>query len=208
MVLVRKDVHAKWGWPGWIDEGLPVLSLSDVLEEVENDSELWLDEGTVVEWEAGVDPGGPFPEAQADKPVVVGSFEGGGWGRRIYANMVPATKASSWGQAGRTHAVAQMRKGKWWARRLSAKEVTRIFEHPDVTLCLASDDDARIRELGNSGPARMVRPWALGIERFLRPPSPWCPSSMDSIISRDTVRVCRGWMAQAAQDFTHMSKMG
>lgn len=161
------------------------MTLADVMEEIQENSSLWLKEGTVVDWKGDVHPNGPFTDAQA--PVEVGSFDGGGWGRRIYANMVPATKASDWGQGGRTHMVAQMRKGVWWARRLSAREVTKLFAHPKVHLHLAGDDDQRVRELGNSGPARMVRPWALGVERFLRPPVPWCPDTLDEIVSTDTV---------------------
>ena len=184
------------------------MTLREVMGEVPEDSPLWLTDGTAVEWDKSIDPDGPFTGAQAHKPVEVGSFEGGGWGRRIYANMVPATKASDWGQGGRTHMVAQKRNGVWWARRLSSQEVSRMFAHPSVQLHLAGDDERRVRELGNSGPARMVRPWALGIERFLRPPVPWCPDSMEEIVSEDTVRVCRGWMAQAATDFSHMRRMG
>ena len=205
---MRCDVHAQWGFPEEVDEGLPRMHLADVLQPVDDDDDVWLQEGTEVRWLDGVQRGGPFGGIQELKPVVVGTVEDGGWGKRIYANMVPATKASSWGPGGRTHLVAQLRRGCWWARRLTAEEVTRMFGHPNVPLELAESGDTRIAELGNAGPCRMVRPWALGIVKFLRPPMQWCPVSIAELISDDTVRVCRGWMSQAKTDFDHMAKMG
>ena len=202
MVLVRSDVHERWGHPVAVDEKLPRLHLSDVLRSVPDEHEVWLSDTSQVQWR-DQSPPWQVPEDAAG-PVVVGEVDGGGWGKRVYAHMVPATKASSWGQAGRTHLVAQRRRGVWWARRLLREEIERIFRHDQVSLVLAENDDRAIAELGNAGPVRMIRPWALGIVEFLRPPLPWCPVRMRELITEEERQVCQGWMGQAEVDFTHM----
>ena len=120
--------------------------------------------------------------------------------------MVPATKASSWGPAGRTHLVAQKKAGVWRARRLAAAETARIFDPDGVMRVMAEDEEVRVAEFGNSGPTRMVLPYAEGLVDFLKPPMSFLPESMEEIIEEDTVRICRGWMQQSAVDFRERAK--
>ena len=116
--------------------------------------ELWLGPDVPVTWTR--DMSLPFSPEELLRPVEVGHILDGGWGCRVYAGMTPATKASSWGPAGRTHLVAQQRRGQWYARRLGAEEVARIFD-PDGLMKVAADDpEQQVAEFGNSGPSRMV----------------------------------------------------
>lgn len=207
MVLVRKDVHRKWGEPTWVDENLPQLHLKGVLQTVPDDSRCWLPSDAQLRWSDTTPPWGEA-DGPVTEPLVVGGVDDGGWGKKVYTHMVPATKSSSWGPGGRTHLVAQRRSdGSWWARQLVRAEVARIFGHPQIHIELAEDDDKAIAELGNAGPLRMIRPWALGIAKFLRPPMQWCPVRIQELVTDDERRVCRGWMAQAECDFGHMRHM-
>lgn len=133
-------------------------------------------------------------------PVVVGTILDGGWGCRVYKGMVPATKASSWGPAGRTHLVAQRRRGAWAARRLHLSEVAKIFADVRVKVRVG-EGELGIADLGNSSPAPLVLPHADELVGFTKPPVAFVPASIDDVIAPDSVAIVRGAMALAHDDF-------
>ena len=51
------------------------------------------------------------------------------------------------------------------------------------------DAEQRIADFGNSGPTRMVQPYAEGLAVFLRAPVAFVPERMEDLISTDTVQV-------------------
>jgi len=206
MVLVRRDVHARWGGVTCEDEHLPRLLLAQVLREVPDDSPAWLPEGTSVRWSVVTPPGSDLDPEGTD-PVVVGEVGVGGWGNRVYAHMVPALRSSEWGSAGQTQLVAQKRRGEWWVRTLLQEEARDIFSHPKVNGALEVDGDETSEAHAWGEPIRAARPWALGVVRFLRPPLQWCPVHLQELISDEERAVCRGWMVQAGQDFKHMKHL-
>jgi len=206
MVLVRRDVHEQWGGPTGVDEGLAPLSLDQVLRSVPDMSPAWLPTGTHVRWSTATPPGSTVDPTSTD-PVVVGEVGEGGWGNRIYMHAIPTARASSWDVDGQSQLVAQRRRGVWWARTLLREEVEHIYSHPAVTLTLAAHDGRAVGELGRAGPLRVVRPWAVGMVRFLRPPLQWCPVRLQELISDSERAVCRGWMVQAQNDFKHMKHL-
>jgi len=55
--------------------------------------------------------------------------------------------------------------------------------------------------LGNSGPARMVLPFADGLTKFCAPPLPIVPSSIDEVVSKEAVVSFRGAMDLTHRDF-------
>jgi len=57
---------------------------------------------------------------------------------------------------------------------------------------LAADPEQQVAEFGNSGPSRMVQPYAEGLMKFLRPPMSFVPEKIGDIIDKKTVQVCRG----------------
>ena len=93
------------------------------------------------------------------------------WGTRVYRHVLPATKASSFGVAGRTHLVAQRFNGEWRARTLSVQEVKAWCTSARVELVLPADPETAMSALGNSGPARMVLPFADGLSARALPGS-------------------------------------
>ena len=102
--------------------------------------------------------------------------------------------------------MAQQRQGQWHARRLGANEVARIFDPEGLMEVLAADPEQQVAEFGNSGPSRMVQPYAEGLMKFLRPPMSFVPEKIGDIIDKKTVQVCRGWLAQAEVDFKSMAE--
>jgi hypothetical protein len=206
--MVREDVYDEWGWPGTTKhEEWEQIDLSDVmLSAQEVPQEAWLDEQEFpVTWKADADQD---RETSAVQPVEVGHILTGGWGCRVYDRAVPATKASSWGPAGRTHLVSQRLNGKRRARRLVAEEVAQIFDPTGIMRVQAEDAEQRIADFGNSGPTRMVQPYAEGLVAFLKAPVAFVPERMEDLISTDTVQVCRGWMRQVAIDHDAQRKWG
>ena len=208
IVMVRDDVFEKWGWPEPVmDESQTRLRLEDVMLHGSDErlQSLWLQgcDGKV-EWNGKQE--GPFTEEDRASPMVVAEVDGGGWGKRVYMHMVPATKASSWGISGMTHLVAQMRNGKWSARRLHKEELRKVFESDRVQLKLAGDDDEAVGEMGNAGPARMVHPHADGIAKWGGPPSSFVPERIDEIVPVAAVEAVRGTMATMAFDFDERVK--
>jgi hypothetical protein len=83
--------------------------------------------------------------------------------------------------------------------------VARIFDPDGVMTVVAADPEQRVAEFGNSGPSRMVQPYAEGLVKFMRPPMSFVPEKMSDLIDKETVQVCRGWLAQAEVDFKHMA---
>ena len=129
------------------------------------------------------------------------------WGSRVYRFSVPATKASSFGAAGRTHLVAQRWQGRWRARTLAVREVKAMFEDERVQLSLHPDKQVAMASLGNAGPAKMVLPFADVIVKFCAPPSSFVPTSADQIVSPDAVGVFRGAMDLTHRDFMQRAKL-
>ena len=129
------------------------------------------------------------------------------WGSRVYRFSVPATKASSFGVAGRTHLVAQRWQGRWRARTLAVGEVKAMFEDERVQLTLHPDEQVAMSSLGNAGPAKMVLSFADGIVKFCAPPSSFVPASADQIISSDAVGVFRGAMDLTHGDFKQRARL-
>jgi hypothetical protein len=169
--------------------------------------EAWLDEQEFpVTWTADTEE--HDEEASAVQPIEMGHILDGGWGCRVYSRAVPATKASSWGPAGRTHLVLQRLNGERRARRLVAEEAAQIFDPTGVMWVEVEDAEQRIADFGNSGPTRMVQPYAEGLVAFLRAPVAFVPERMEDLISTDTVQVCRGWMRQVATDHDVQRKWG
>ena len=122
--MVRKDVYDAWGFPTKKTRTAPRLRLEDVLLPESEVEDLWLDEERYpITW----DEGALARQTDGSQPIEVGTILGGGWGNRVYRDMVPATKASAWGPAGRTHLISQRRDGKWAARTLHLREVARFF---------------------------------------------------------------------------------
>jgi hypothetical protein len=206
IVMVRRDVFEQWGWPEAVTHPeWQRVTLAEILQPAENvRDELWLGPDVPVTWTR--DMSLPFSPEELLRPVEVGHILDGGWGCRVYAGMTPATKASSWGPAGRTHLVAQQRRGQWYARRLGAEEVARIFDPDGLMKVSAADPEQQVAEFGNSGPSRMVQPYAEGLVKFLRPPMSFVPEKISEIIDDKTVQVCRGWMVQAETDFREQAK--
>ena len=206
--MVRKDIFDEWGWPEVKEHPeWGRVTLEEVLSPAEDvAAQLWLDPREYpVTWTADMTRDRSTEEFL--RPKEVGHILEGGWGCRVYEGMVPATKASSWGPAGRTHLVAQEKAGVWRARRLSAVEIARIFDPDGVMRVMAADEEVRVAEFGNSGPTRMVLPYAEGLVDFLKPPMSFVPESMEEIIEEDTVQICRGWMQQSATDFRERAKL-
>ena len=71
----------------------------------------------------------------------------------------------------------------------------------------AADLEQQVAEFGNSGPSRMVQPYAEGLVKFLRPPMSFVPEKISEIIDDKMVQVCRGWMVQAETDFKEQAKL-
>ena len=207
ITMVRKDVFDQWGWPEAVHHPeWKRVTLAEILQPAEQvRDELWLGPEVPVTWTR--DMSIPFSADELLRPVEVGHILDGGWGCRVYVGMTPATKASSWGPAGRTHLVAQQRQGQWHARRLGAREVARIFDPEGLMEVLAADPEQQVAEFGNSGPSRMVQPYAEGLMKFLRPPMSFVPEKIGDIIDKKTVQVCRGWLAQAEVDFKSMAEL-
>jgi hypothetical protein len=206
---VREDVYDEWGWPEATEhEEWGQVTLRDVMLPAQDvPQEAWLDEQEFpVTWTTDTEE--KDTEASEVQPVEVGHILTGGWGCRVYRRAVPATKASSWGPAGRTHLVEQLLNGQRRARRLVAEEVAQIFDPTGVMQVEAEDAEQRIADFGNSGPTRMVQPYAEGLVAFLRAPVAFVPERMEDLISTDTVQVCRGWMRQVAIDHDAQRKWG
>ena len=129
------------------------------------------------------------------------------WGTRVYRHVLPATKASSFGAAGRTHLVAQRWNGEWRARTLSVLEVKAWCTSDRVRLQLPADPDAAMRALGNSGPARMVLPFADGLVKFCAPPLPIVPACVDEIVAPEVVQAFRGAMHLTHLDFQKRAEL-
>ena len=72
----------------------------------------------------------------------------------------------------------------------------------------AADPEQQVADFGNSGPSRMLQPYAEGLVKFLRPPMSFVPEKISDIIGKNTTEVCRGWLAQAEVDFKHIEKRG
>lgn len=193
--MVRADVQDKWGWPRESVSRTPQrLQLQEVLQEPQLVKHLFLPEEAVTWDEEAL--------GSDDLHVVVGHIgDRAGWGTRVYKNCVPATKASSWGVAGRTHLVAQQWGGQWRARTLSVEEVKTIFSHDRVQIHLNEDAEVAMTSLGNSGPARMVLPEADRIVHFCKPQIPVVPRGVEEVISKDAVHAFRGAMHLTHQDF-------
>ena len=201
--MVRVDVFGKWGWPEKVGSPTPKrIRLEDVMLGAEDDrlSGLWLKpEDGEVRWGGKQD--GPFSEDDRLQPLVVAEVGEGGWGKRVYMHMVPATKASAWGIAGMTHLVAQKKSGSWRARTLHKDELRLIFESDRVKLEFAEDPDEALSEMGNAGPVRMVQPYADGLAKWLKPPSAFVPTSMAQLVPTEAVEAIRGAMSMMASDF-------
>lgn len=140
--------------------------------------------------------------AYGDEVNIAGLVKGEDkWGHRVYRFVLPATKASSHGFAGRTHLVAQQLHGVWRARTLTALEIGRICGSARLTLHVDNDDQAALRGYGNAGPLRMVLPFADGLVRFFATPSTFVPKSIDDIVPLEAVQAFRGAMDLTHQDF-------
>jgi hypothetical protein len=210
LTLVRDDIYAEKGFPEPIrDEELPVLTLEDVMLPAQDARlrGLWVDERqTPVTWVES-DPD-QVDVSGVTGPVEVGFLGDGGWGRRVYVGMVPATKASAWGPDGRTHLVYQRRSGLRAARTLHVTEVRAMFISPRAPVLEAVDPEQAIADYGNSCPARMVLPHADGIMAHIRPGSRFVPRRMSDVVPDGTVAVCRGWMHMVKADFDQAAKLG
>ena len=128
------------------------------------------------------------------------------WGTRVYRHVMPATKASSFGVAGRTHLVAQRFNGEWRARTLSVQEVKAWCTSARVKLVLPADPETAMSALGNSGPARMVLPFADGLTKFCAPPLPVVPASVDEVVAPEAVVAFRGAMCLTHRGFLYRAK--
>ena len=123
------------------------------------------------------------------------------WGTRVYRHVLPATKASSFGVAGRTHLVAQRFNGEWRARTLSVQEVKAWCTSARVELVLPADPETAMSALGNSGPARMVLLFADGLTKYCAPPLPVVPACVDEVVAPEAVVAFRGVMCLTHLDF-------
>ena len=128
------------------------------------------------------------------------------WGTRVYRHVLPATKASSFGVAGRTHLVAQRFNGEWRARTLSVQEVKAWCTSARVELVLPADPETAMSALGNSGPARMVLPFADGLTKYCAPPLPVVPASVHEVVAPEAVVAFRGAMCLTHRDFLYRAK--
>ena len=205
--MVRRDVFEKWGWPPVVfDPEPPSLVLQELLLPPAQVSHLFLDKNThPVKWDevAMAAPRGPYDGAGN----VVGHIgPRAQWGTRVYRDVLPATKASSFGVSGRTHLVAQRWNGEWRARTLAVSEVKSWCTSDRVPLLLSSDPDAAMGALGNSGPARMVLPFADGITKFCAPPLTVVPTCIDEVVSPEAVTAFRGAMDLTHADFKARAK--
>jgi hypothetical protein len=135
---------------------------------------------------------------QGGGPVVVAKAYDGEHATSVFAGMVPATKASSFGIGGHTHLVADKREEVWAVRQLHHVEVEAMFKMSGIS--------ATVSEYGNSAPAGMVIPRAKEVVDFMRPPSRFVPAAISDVVGDETVQVCRGWMDLASQDFDQLAK--
>ena len=192
----------KWGWPPVVfDKAQPRLVLQDLLQPPEEVQELFLCKKRFpVTWD----------EEALQVPVAsygeVGNVVGhvglaAQWGTRVYRHVLPATKASSFGVAGRTHLVAQRYNGEWRARTLSVHEVKAWCTSARVELTLPADPETAMSALGNSGPARMVLPFADGLTKYCAPPLPVVPACVDEVVAPEAVIAFRGAMCLTHLDF-------
>ena len=192
----------KWGWPPVVfDKAQPRLVLQDLLQPPEEVQELFLCKKRFpVTWD----------EEALQVPVAtygeVGNVVGhvglaAQWGTRVYRHVLPATKASSFGVAGRTHLVAQRYNGEWRARTLSVHEVKAWCTSARVELTLPADPETAMSALGNSGPARMVLPFADGLTKYCAPPLPVVPACVDEVVAPEAVVASRGAMCLTHLDF-------
>jgi len=195
-------VFEKWGWPPVVfDKAQPRLVLQDLLQPPEEVQELFLCKKRFpVTWD----------EEALQAPVAtygeVGNVVGhvglaAQWGTRVYRHVLPATKASSFGVAGRTHLVAQRYNGEWRARTLSVHEVKAWCTSARVELTLPADPETAMSALGNSGPARMVLPFADGLTKYCAPPLPVVPACVDEVVAPEAVIAFRGAMCLTHLDF-------
>jgi len=136
-VCARADVVEKWGFPPMSTAKIATRKrLCDVKEPWEDVRRLALCPlKHPVTWNSN--RGRRFEEAELDAPIVVGTINGGGWGKNVYDGVHPATKASSHGVAGSTHLIAdQDPDGNWFARTMSAQEVLTEFSAEGVKPCV------------------------------------------------------------------------
>ena len=183
------------------DKDQPRLVLQDLLQPPEEVQELFLCKKRFpVTWD----------EEALQVPVAtygeVGNVVGhvglaAQWGTRVYRHVLPATKASSFGVAGRTHLVAQRYNGEWRARTLSVQEVKAWCTSARVELTLPADPETAMSALGNSGPARMVLPFADGLTKYCAPPLPVVPACVDEVVAPEAVIAFRGAMCLTHLDF-------
>ena len=123
------------------------------------------------------------------------------WGTRVYRHVLLATKASSFGVAGRTHLVAQRYNGKWRARTLSVHEVKAWCTAARRELTPPADPETAMSALGNTGPARMVLLFADGLTKYCAPPLPVVPTCVDEVVAPEAVVAFRGAMCLTHLDF-------
>ena len=183
------------------DKDQPRLVLQDLLQPPEEVQELFLCKKRFpVTWD----------EEALQVPVAsygeVGNVVGhvglaAQWGTRVYRHVLPATKASSFGVAGRTHLVAQRYNGEWRTRTLSVHEVKGWCTSARVELTLPADPETAMSALGNSGPARMVLPFADGLTKYCAPPLPVVPACVDEVVAPEAVIAFRGAMCLTHLDF-------
>ena len=128
------------------------------------------------------------------------------WGTRVYRHVLLVTKAPSFGVAGRTHLVAQRYNGKWRARTLSVQEVKAWCTSARVELTPPADPETAMSALGNSGPARMVLPFADGLTKYCAPPLPVVPACVDEVVAPEAVIAFRGAMCLTHRDFLYRAK--
>lgn len=129
------------------------------------------------------------------------------WGHRVYRCVVPATKASSFGFAGRTHLVAQRLRGRWRARQLMAEELQKIFGSPRVPLVVDAVEKLAVQDFGNGCPVRMVLPQADALAAFCGVPSSFVPLVAAEVVSDDAVAGFRGAMDLTHRDFQKKAQM-
>ena len=170
--------------------------------------DLWIDEtqNPIVWEEANV---AEVQQSSLQKPAVVGrTCSQSGHVTSIFAGMVPATKASCYGAGGSTHLVADLKDGRWSARRLHRVEIERQFLSKRVAKLKLHDDDAQaVSEMGNSAPSGMVLPRADRVVSFIRTPSTFVPQTMSDVVHSSSVEVSRGRMDLTAVDFKAMVAM-
>ena len=156
-----------------------------------------------------LDPNSIAPLHSCDRPIQVAWAKSNTCGNRVYVQVSPAVKASTFGVGGNTHLIAQRDSvGKWHVRKLSLREIVAQVAPPDVRLSLPQSPLKALAALATTTPFHAAASAASMISAFLKPALHRLPSDIYDLISPQHVQVFRANLNRMHDDLAKMSAAG